>query len=134
MPPVTPVVMFATASFNMNDRREGNVVYAPRMVRYHVSHDGPGPSVPVGIGQWLFENALLTHHSFDRTARGNRWAHQVGGVLPDLAPEGDPRRGTPEATDRRSVRIYDALCDWRVPVNETMRSVMKKHPLPPLGV
>ena len=115
MPASTPVVMFVTASFSGCSKREVNLVYATPVVRYDERIEGTRDSVPVQIGTWLFERSLLTHHSVDRTASGDRWARRVGGFLPELAAKDDPQRGTPEATERSSLRAYAALCEteWK---------------------
>lgn len=112
LPADRPVVMFATF-LAPDERREVNLIYAPDAVRFEESLDGQ-TSVPVQIGRWLFSQGHLTHHSVDRTPEGDRWANSVGGVLPPLAPDDDPRRGTPEATNRSATRAYAALCatDW----------------------
>jgi hypothetical protein len=106
------VLMFVTALPVARDHITVNTVWAAPKVRWRTD-DGP-TSVPVQIGRWLFANGHLTHHSEDRTPAGDRWANQVGGVVPDLAPEDDPNRGNPEATERSSQRIYKVLSemDW----------------------
>lgn len=112
LPADQPVAMFVTF-MAVNARREVNLVYAPPVVRFDGDFEDD-VSVPVQIGRWLFSNGHLTHHSVDRTPEGDRWARAVGGVLPPLAAEDDPHRGSPEATTRSATRAYEALCttDW----------------------
>lgn len=93
-----------------DDRREVNLVYSPVDLRYDAHRDGQFGSVAVQVGKWLFDQGHLTHHSVDRTPAGDRWAKAVGGHLPDLAPDDDPHRGNPEATERSAVRAYNRLC------------------------
>jgi hypothetical protein len=106
------VLMFVSAFFSSEELITVNVVWAAPELRGET--DDGQPSVPVQIGRWLFDNGHLTHHSIDRTRAGDRWAHLVGGVVPELAPEDDPNRGSPEDTERSSLRIYQTLCemDW----------------------
>ena len=112
LPDDRPVAMFVTF-MAAGERREVNLVYAPRTVRFDAALDCQS-SVPVQIGTWLFSEGHLTHHSVDRTPEGDRWAEAVGGVMPPLASTDDPHRGDPEATVRSSERAFAALCatDW----------------------
>lgn len=107
-----PVAMFITFIV-VEERREVNLVYAPRAVRFDDALDSTD-SVAVQVGKWIFSEGHLTHHSVDRTPEGDRWAKSVGGVLPPLATIDDPLRDTPKATTRSAERAYAALCatDW----------------------
>jgi hypothetical protein len=111
--PVDNAVAMFTTFMVVKESREVNLVYAPEVVRFDAALDGH-ISVPVQIGKWLFSEGHLTHHSVDRTPKGDEWAKTVGGVLPPLAPIDDPHRGNPEATVRSAERAYAALCetDW----------------------
>jgi len=112
LPADRPVAMFVTFMV-LGERKEVNLVYAPKTIRFDLALDGEH-SVPVQIGKWLFSEEHLTHHSVDRTPEGDGWAKAVGGVLPPLAPSDDPHRGNPDATVRSADRAYAALCatDW----------------------
>ena len=99
LPADSLVAMFVTFMV-LGERKEVNLVYAPRSIRFDPNVDG-NHSVPVQIGKWLFSEERLTHHSVDRTPQGDVWAKAVGGVLPTLAASDDPPRGTPEATVRK---------------------------------
>lgn len=114
LPPESAVAMFVTAIFS-SSRAEVNLVYAPEAERYRADLDGECGSVSVQLGTWLFNRGHLTHHSIDRTPAGDRWAHHVGGVIPPLAPDDDPRRGNPEATVRSAERAFAALCEVEWP-------------------
>lgn len=101
--------MFVTCKSDSSGIKWVHVVWAREDVRggHALSHSGA--TFPVQIGRWLFDDGHLTHHSSDRTPAGDRWAHEVGGVLLPLDPKGDP-----EATARSSKRAFDLLCqvDW----------------------
>lgn len=61
-------------------RREVHAVYAVREVRrFDAARQA---TLPVLVGRWLVETGGLTDHSPDRTDRGDRWAHEVGGCIP----------------------------------------------------
>lgn len=60
-----------------------NLVYADTEFRQHRSVGGDEQvTAAVVAGKWLFASGLLRRHSEDRTDAGDRWARQVGGVLP----------------------------------------------------
>lgn len=94
LPSEHPVAMLVTFIVLPEVRREVNLVYADGDVRFDPARDHEH-SVAVQIGKWLFSDGHLTHHSFDRTPEGDRWAQAVGGTLPPLAPADDPRREIP---------------------------------------
>lgn len=98
---------------NEGSSRHVHVVWAHPDTRYRSDVD-EHDSVPVQIGRWLFTSGHLTHHSADRTPRGDKWARQVGGEIPLILAEDDPKRGNPQDAERSSKRAYDLLCqvEW----------------------
>lgn len=92
-----------------------HTVWARPDVRGRQSDDPEGGNTfPVRIGRWLFDNGYLTHHSEDRTPAGDAWAGRVGGEIPPILAEDDPKRGNPEDTEESSQRAYRLLCqvEW----------------------
>lgn len=60
--------------------REVHSVYASEGMRGQ--SNAQGHTIPVVIGQWMFDCGLLTRHSPDRTDAGDRWAAAVHGENP----------------------------------------------------
>jgi hypothetical protein len=83
--PTTPVGMFVPLHVSRPGEpdREVHTVYAVRETPGHPGISGVRPpeggeTVAVPAGKWLFGTRRLTHHSADRTAKGDRWANVVG--------------------------------------------------------
>jgi hypothetical protein len=67
-------------------RREVHAVFAAKDFRKF--DEGRQATLPVLVGRWLVETGGLTDHSPDRTDRGDRWAHEVGGCIPARDQQG----------------------------------------------
>lgn len=123
MPATKAVAMYVTAHFRNAVTREVSLVYAPESVRGRLAANADA-SFAVQIGLWLFTNGYLTHHSPDRWERGDKWARQVGGYLPEI----DHRGGSAKDTERSGRRTWEVLCetDWSgwLPVGTTPPSPM----------
>lgn len=113
-------LMFVTFLPGSEGSRYVHAVWARDDVRGQSDAKG-GDSIPVQVGKWLFTYGHLTHHSEDRTPSGDRWAHRVGGVIPPLLPEDDPKRGNPDAAERASKHAYDQICkvEWGAALSAT---------------
>lgn len=82
-----PALMWVTFRIRPGDDAADQLVREVHAVWAHPSLRGVrepnAPTIPVAVGQWLFATGALTHHSPDRTDQGDRWAHAVGGVIPE---------------------------------------------------
>jgi hypothetical protein len=83
-------------------RREVHAVFATPSLRG--IHTAGEPTIPVAIGQWLFQSDGLTHHSPDRTNAGDRWARAVGGDIPER-----DQKGTAEEAEQQGPLVLALL-------------------------
>lgn len=65
------------------------------------------PTPAVCVGRWMLDRGLFTHHSEQRTEPGDRWAHAVGGVIPERVQHED-------GTDHVTAEVWSLFdnTDW----------------------
>lgn len=86
-----------------------NLVYADTEFRRHRSvGEDEQVTAAVVAGRWLFASGLLRRHSEDRTNAGDRWACQVGGVLPPRDTERVPQVDS-EDVGRRMLAMLNGM-------------------------
>jgi hypothetical protein len=85
-------------------RREVRAVFAVKEFRRF--DRARQATLPVLVGRWLVETGGLTDHSPDRTDRGDRWAHEVGGCIPAR-----DQRGSAEGAEAQEPAVVALLND-----------------------